>query len=104
MEVFEAVSDPTRRRILELLAEGECSAGELGAAFSVTRPAISRHLRILREGGLVACRKEAQRRIYRLNPNPLREMDAWLERYRGYWRGQLDDLEAHLRSKTKGPS
>lgn len=104
MEVFEAVSDPTRRRILELLADGEHSAGELGAAFPVTRPAISRHLRILREGGLVECRKDAQRRIYRLNPNPLQEVDAWLDRYRGYWRGNLDKLEDHLRKKTKGKS
>jgi DNA-binding transcriptional ArsR family regulator len=99
MEVFEALADPTRRKLLELLAEGECSAGELGDAFPVTRPAISRHLRILREAGLVECRKDAQRRMYSLNAGPLLELDGWLERYRSYWHGRLDDLASHLARK-----
>ena len=101
MEVFEALADPTRRKLLELLAGGERSAGDLGDAFRVTRPAVSRHLRILREAGLVECRKDAQRRMYSLNAGPLRELDEWLDRYRAYWHERLDGLEAHL-AKRKG--
>jgi DNA-binding transcriptional ArsR family regulator len=96
MEVFAVVADPIRRRILELLAEGERTAGELGAEFDVRRPAVSRHLRVLREAGLVDCRKDAQRRVYRLNATPLEQLDRWLERYRGFWSEKLDALQAHL--------
>ncbi len=101
MEVFEAVADPTRRRILDLLAEGERSAGELSEGFSVTRPAISRHLRVLRETGLVSCRVDAQRRMYRLEPEPLEEVVRWLSRYRTHWSGRLDDLDAHLKRRRR---
>ncbi len=101
MEVFEAVADPTRRRILDLLAEGERSAGELSEGFSVTRPAISRHLRVLRETGLVSCRVDAQRRMYRLEPEPLEEVVRWLSRYRAHWSGRLDDLDAHLKRQRR---
>ena len=101
MEVFEAVADPTRRRILDLLADGERSAGELSEEFSVTRPAVSRHLRVLRETGLVTCRVDAQRRMYRLEPEPLEEVVRWLSRYRAHWSGRLDDLDAHLKRRRR---
>ena len=97
MEALAALADPTRRRILELLAGGELSAGELAAEFPVTRPAISRHLRVLRETGLVDVRDEAQRRVYSLNPTPLAEVDEWLSRYRRFWGQRLDALETELR-------
>lgn len=99
--VFEALADPTRRRILELLVDGERTAGELAAAFDTSRPAVSRHLRVLREAGLVRWRGDAQRRIYRLDPGPLAEVDAWLERYRRFWAGRLDALDDHLRNRRK---
>lgn len=95
--MFEALADPTRRRILELLADGERTAGELAAAFAVSRPAVSRHLRVLRDAELVRWRGDAQRRIYRLAPEPLTEVDAWLDRYRRFWAGRLDALDDHLR-------
>jgi DNA-binding transcriptional ArsR family regulator len=97
--IFEALADPTRRRVLELLAERERSAGELAHAFTVSRPAVSRHLRVLREAGLVRSRGDAQRRIYRLEPAPLVELDTWLARYRGFWSDALDRLENHLDEK-----
>lgn len=97
MDVFEAVAEATRRRVLDLLTDGDRSAGELVAAFpSLTQPAVSRHLRILRDAGLVSVRTEAQRRIYSLRPRGLAELDAWLERYRRYWADHLDALEQHL--------
>jgi DNA-binding transcriptional ArsR family regulator len=95
--VFEAVADPTRRRVLELLAERELSAGEIAAAFTVSRPAVSRHLRVLREAGLVRSSRDAQRRVYGLDPTPLREIDTWLATYRPFWTERLDRLEEHLR-------
>jgi DNA-binding transcriptional ArsR family regulator len=94
--VFEAVADPTRRRLLELLADGERSAGELARSFAISRPAISRHLRILRETGLVRWRGDAQRRIYALDAGPLGELDEWLDRYRHFWPDAIDRLAAHL--------
>lgn len=100
MKALEALADPTRRRIVELLAEGERDAGTLATQFPVSRPAVSRHLRVLRESGLVQVRGEAQRRVYSLDPAPLAEVDAWLERYRGFWRNRLDALETQLR-RTK---
>jgi DNA-binding transcriptional ArsR family regulator len=93
MTVFEAVSDPTRRRVLELLAERDRTAGELASAFDVSRPAVSRHLRVLREVGLVRWRGAAQQRIYSLEPAPLAELDTWL---RQFWTDALDRLERHL--------
>jgi len=80
--VLEALADPVRRAILERLAEGEVGAGVIAAAFPVTRPAISRHLRVLREAGLVTSRVHGQQRIYALDRRPLAELDAWLERFR----------------------
>ena len=98
MTVFEAVSDPTRRRVLELLAERERTAGELASAFDVSRPAVSRHLRVLREVGLVRWRSEAQQRIYSLEPAPLAELDIWL---RQFWTDALDRLERHLEREER---
>jgi DNA-binding transcriptional ArsR family regulator len=94
--VFEALADPTRRRILELVASGERTAGELAAEFATSRPAVSRHLRVLRDAGLVAWRGEAQRRLYRLDAAPLAEAGAWIERTRDGWAARLDAFEQHL--------
>ena len=96
MEVFEALADPTRRRLVELLAEDERSAGELAGHFRVSRPAISKHLRVLREAGLVHVRGDAQRRIYRLEPQALGRAEGWLARHRQFWQERLDALEAQL--------
>jgi DNA-binding transcriptional ArsR family regulator len=97
MRALEALADPTRRRIVELLAERERDAGELASHFDVSRPAVSRHLRVLRETGLVSSRGEAQRRVYSLEPGPLAEVDAWLARYRGFWTNRLDALETEIK-------
>lgn len=97
MPVFAALADPTRRRLLELLAAGERSAGELAAEFDTSRPGVSRHLRVLREAGLVRARGEGQRRLYSVDPVPLDELDAWLARWRGFWAQRLDALDTELR-------
>jgi len=102
VNALEALADPTRRRIVELLADGERSAGELASHFSVSRPAVSRHLRVLREHGLVQAREQAQRRLYSLDPAPLAELDAWLARYRGFWAQRLDALDTQLRRARRG--
>ena len=96
MQIFSALSDPGRRRMLALLREGERPVNELVEALGLSQPAVSRHLRVLREAGLVRSRAEAQRRLYRLLPEGLRELDAWLEPYRLLWSGRLDALEAEL--------
>ena len=97
MHALEALADPTRRQIVELLAERDRDAGEIASHFDVSRPAVSRHLRVLREHGLVRSRGEAQRRIYSLEPGPLEEIDAWLGRYRVFWVNRLDALDVQLR-------
>jgi DNA-binding transcriptional ArsR family regulator len=97
MTTFEALADPTRRRIVELVAERERSAGEIAALFSITRPGVSKHLRVLREGGIVTARGEGTRRLYSLDPAALDEVDGWLERCRGFWQNRLDALETELR-------
>ena len=103
MDVFEAVAEPTRRAVLNLLALRERSAGELVAAFpALTQPAVSRHLRLLRESQLVDVRADGTRRVYSLRPAALAELDSWLESYRRFWSGRLDDLEDHLDSMTSG--
>jgi len=96
MVIFETLADASRRRILELLRAGERPVGVLVKELGMTQPAVSRHLRVLREAGLVDARVDAQRRIYRLRADSLRELDAWLEPYRLLWSGRLDDLEHHL--------
>jgi DNA-binding transcriptional ArsR family regulator len=94
--VFQALADPTRRAILDLLRTTERSAGELADRFPVSRPAVSRHLRVLREAGLVAQRKDAQSRFYRLAPEALREVDRWLDRYRVFWTARMHDLKRYV--------
>ena len=96
MVIFETLADASRRRILELLRAGERPVAVLVKELGMTQPAVSRHLRVLREAGLVEARVDAQRRIYRLRADTLRELDAWLEPYRLLWSGRLDDLEHHL--------
>ena len=91
--VFHALADDVRRQILDLLSVRERSAGELGDSFSISRPAVSRHLRKLRDAGLVQSRTEAQWRIYRLNPEALREADRWMEKYRVFWAARMRDLK-----------
>ncbi|MDP8910652.1 MAG: metalloregulator ArsR/SmtB family transcription factor [Actinomycetota bacterium] len=101
MDAFAALADPTRRRIVELLSEGERSAGELASEFPISRPAVSRHLRVLREHGVVRARERAQQRLYSLDPVPLAEVDAWLARYRPFWANRLDALETELRRRRR---
>jgi DNA-binding transcriptional ArsR family regulator len=101
MKALEALADPTRRTIVELLASGERSAGELAAAFETSRPAVSRHLRILREHGLVTAREHGRRRLYALEPAPLAELDEWLSRYREFWTNRLDALDVELKRRRK---
>jgi DNA-binding transcriptional ArsR family regulator len=93
---FEVLAEPTRRRILDLLLERPRAVGELVEALGCSQPGVSKHLRVLREGGFVAVRQDAQRRFYELRPGPLAEVDAWLEPYRRLWAGRLDALERHL--------
>lgn len=99
MDSFAALSDPTRRRIVEFLAPGEQPAGAIAAQFDLSAPAISQHLKTLREAGLVRVRVDGQRRIYRLDVHGLAEMDAWLARMRTFWQGRLDALEEALRAE-----
>ncbi|WP_179472832.1 ArsR/SmtB family transcription factor [Mycolicibacterium vinylchloridicum] len=97
MDVFEAIAEPNRRVLLDTLATGDRTAGELVAALpDLTQPSVSRHLRILREVGLVEVRPDAQRRIYALRADGLVAIDSWIERYRQFWTGHLDALERHL--------
>ena len=96
MDAFLALADPTRRRIIESLADGESAFGDLADQFEMSRPAVSQHLKVLREAGLVAVRKDAQRRIYRLNPEGLGELDRWLDQVKRFWGPRLDDLERAL--------
>jgi DNA-binding transcriptional ArsR family regulator len=94
--IFDVVTDGSRRRILDLLRERERPVGELVAELRASQPAVSKHLRVLRDAGVVEARVDAQRRLYRVRPQPLREVDAWLEPYRSLWSGSLDALERHL--------
>jgi DNA-binding transcriptional ArsR family regulator len=101
---FEALAEPNRRRIVDLLRGGERPVGDLVAALSVSQPAVSKHLRVLRDAGLVAVRVAAQRRLYRLRTEPLREIDEWLAPYRALWSSSLDELERHLdEMEDEGP-
>jgi DNA-binding transcriptional ArsR family regulator len=93
---FAVVAEPTRRRILDLLRERARSVGELVDQLALSQPGVSKHLRVLREAGLVAVRRDAQRRWYELRPEPLEEIDDWLEPYRQLWADRLDALERHL--------
>jgi DNA-binding transcriptional ArsR family regulator len=108
VQALAALADPTRRELVALLAAGEVAAGDLAAGFPVSRPAISRHLRVLRECGLVRVRVDGQRRLYSLDAAPLAELDAWLAPYRRLWAQRLDALDTELargrRARPGGPS
>jgi DNA-binding transcriptional ArsR family regulator len=93
---FEVLAEPNRRRILDLLVECERPVGELVSHLELSQPAVSKHLKILREAGMVEARGEAQRRLYRVRSEPLRAIDDWLRPYRRMWATALDDLERHL--------
>ncbi len=94
--VFEVLAEERRRAILDLLRQSECSVGELVGRLGTSQPAVSKHLRVLREAGLVTVRTDAQRRLYRLQPGPLQAIDEWLGPYRRLWVARLDTLERHL--------
>jgi DNA-binding transcriptional ArsR family regulator len=94
--VLHALSDSSRRTVLEALGRGDATAGELAALLPIARPGVSRHLRVLREAGLVEVRQEAQRRVYSLRPEPLAEVDDWLGRYRSLWGQRLDALHTEV--------
>ena len=93
---LRALADPSRRAMLETLTGGPATAGELAALLPIARPGVSRHLRVLREAGLVEVRQQAQRRVYTLRPQPLAEIDAWLGRYRALWEHRLDALHTEI--------
>lgn len=99
MDGFTALADPTRRGIVELLADGEKDAGTIAGHFTISKPAISRHLGVLRDGGMVTVRRDAQRRIYSLRPEGLHDIDRWLAKYRSLWTERLDALEAALKEE-----
>jgi DNA-binding transcriptional ArsR family regulator len=102
LAVLDVIAEPTRRRILDVVREGERSVGELVDELGMHQPGVSRHLRVLRDAGLVEVRQDAQRRLYRLRSEPLMELDAWLEPYRAEWAARLDSLERHLQ-RTSTP-
>ena len=96
MDALAALADPIRRELLARLRQRELSAGDLAAGFAISRPAISRHLRVLREAGLVRARPAGRRRVYAVDPAPLRELDAWLEPYGELWAQRLDALDTEI--------
>jgi len=100
-DAFTVLAEPTRRRILDQLRDAERSVGELVDGLGVSQPAVSKHLRVLRDAGFVTCRTAARQRIYRLDPGPLRDVDSWLDPYRRLWTRHLDALERHLDSQEQ---
>ena len=98
-DVFRAIADPTRRAILDRLRDGGQAVGEIAREFPVSRPAISKHLRILRKARLVVERREGRSRVYALNPRPLRHLDDWLEEYRAFLRGSLQRLKERIEAE-----
>jgi len=101
---FAVLAEPNRRAILSMLSSSERSVGELMHRLRLPQPSVSKHLKILREGGFVESRVEAQRRVYRLNPGPLQEVDAWLTQFRRFWSKHVDALEDHPDRMEKGSS
>jgi DNA-binding transcriptional ArsR family regulator len=99
-QVFRALADPSRRKILDRLIVGDASVNELVEGFSTSRPAVSRHLRVLREATLVVERREGRRRVYSLNPQPMSHADAWLGKYRAFWAARLQALKMMLESEA----
>jgi DNA-binding transcriptional ArsR family regulator len=100
MDAFTAMADPTRRKIIDLLSETHRDAGTISAAFAISQPAVSRHLRVLREAGLVTVEPDGTRRIYRLNPEGFGELLAWATRYRSFWNDRLEALASQLEETT----
>jgi DNA-binding transcriptional ArsR family regulator len=101
VDIFEVIAEPHRRAVLDRLAERAHTAGELvGELPTLSQPAVSRHLRVLREAGLVDVEARGQHRLYSLRAEPLAELDGWLARYRRFWTAHLDDLERHLSTRT----
>ncbi|MET8084689.1 metalloregulator ArsR/SmtB family transcription factor [Micromonospora sp. NPDC005237] len=100
-DAFTVLAEPTRRRILDALLDADRSVGELVDGLGVSQPAVSKHLRVLREAGFVSCRTAARQRIYRLEPGPLRAVDGWLDPYRRLWTRHLDALQRHLDSQEQ---
>lgn len=96
MSAYRALAEPHRRQILDVLREGERPAGELVNRLELSQPGVSKHLKVLRDAGLVTVRADGKRRLYALRAEPLAEVDAWLARYRAFWAAHLDDLERHL--------
>jgi DNA-binding transcriptional ArsR family regulator len=94
--VFDIIAEPNRRAILGLLASSERSVGEIESALRMPQPTVSKHLRVLRDAGFVEATVDAQRRLYRLKPEPLRQLDKWLEQFRRVWNPHIDALERHL--------
>ncbi len=93
---FQALADPTRRAVLDLLRQGSQPAGQIASAFTVSRPAISKHLRLLRRAHLVSEHRQGRHRVYKLNPEPLKAVDSWLEHYRIFWRANLSSLKSFV--------
>jgi DNA-binding transcriptional ArsR family regulator len=96
---FQALADPTRRAVLDLLRRGDQPAGQIASAFPASRPAISKHLRLLRRAHLVREHREGRRRVYQLNPGPLRAVDSWIEQYRRFWSASLTNLKAFVEAE-----
>ncbi len=96
---FHALSDPTRRAVLDLLLRGSQPAGQIAEAFPVSRPAISKHLRLLRRAHLVREHREGRHRVYELNPEPLRAVDSWIEQYRVFWQASLNNLKSFVETE-----
>jgi DNA-binding transcriptional ArsR family regulator len=96
---FQALADPTRRAVLDLLRKGSQPAGQIANAFPVSRPAISKHLRLLRRAHLVREHREGRNRVYQLNPEPLRAVDSWIEQYRVFWAASLNSLKAFVEAE-----
>lgn len=101
---FAVIAEPNRRAILRMLSSSERSVGELMHRLRLPQPSVSKHLRVLRKGGFVESRVDAQRRVYHINPKPLREVDVWLTPFRRLWSKHLDALEQHLDRMEKAPS
>jgi DNA-binding transcriptional ArsR family regulator len=99
MDTFTVLADPTRRQIIESLCMGERAFGEIAEQFEMSHPAVSQHLKVLRDADIVTVRAEAQRRIYSLSNDGLEEVDVWLQKVRRYWLGRLDELEQALREE-----
>ena len=102
--VFEVIAEPNRRAILSLLASSEQSVGDLQRRLRLTQPAVSKHLRVLRDSGFVDAEVDAQRRVYRLRPEPLQEVDEWLNQFRKLWSAHVDKLERYLDRMDQPPA